>query len=195
MRIDKLSLAYPPKPPIIKDISISLPQPGVYALMGPSGLGKTSLLKAIAGLLPMASGSISGLEGKRITMMFQEHRLLPWRSALTNVMLGMPVPDAQQASELLHALELEDLDAYPDALSGGMQRRVALARALAHGGEVLLLDEPFTGMDEALKERAARLILAQGAALIIFSTHEQRDARLMQARQLMLHQDRIDLMA
>ena len=173
MRIDKLSLAYPPKPPIIKDISIVLPQPGVYALMGPSGLGKTSLIKAIAGLLPMASGSISGLEGKRITMMFQEHRLLPWRSALTNVMLGMPAPDARQASELLHALELEDLDAYPDALSGGMQRRVALARALAHGGEVLLLDEPFTGMDEALKERAA----------------------LMQTKQLLLHQDRIDLMA
>ena len=195
MRIDKLSLAYPPKPPIIKNISIMLPQPGVFALMGPSGLGKTSLLKAIAGLLPMASNSISGLEGRRVTMMFQEHRLLPWRSALTNVMLGMPVPDAQQAGKLLNALEIEDLGAYPDALSGGMQRRVALARALAHGGEVLLLDEPFTGMDEALKERAARLILAQGAALIIFSTHEQRDAALMQARQLLLHQDRIDLMA
>lgn len=193
MRIEHLSLAYPPNPPVISGISTQLPLPGVYALMGPSGLGKTSLLKAIAGLLTPAEGRITGLEGLRISMLFQENRLLPWRTALQNVLLGMTVPDEGRAKALLHALQIEELPAFPAVLSGGMQRRVALARALAHGGDVLLLDEPFTGLDEELKQVAAQLILQQQARLVLFSSHELQDCQMMGARRLQLHADRIEL--
>ena len=170
--------------PVLTDFSIALPRAGVYALSGPSGCGKTTLLRVLAGLLLPASGEIAGLKEKRISFVFQEDRLLPWRTAEENVLLALPDRVAHPrtiAAHWLSCMELSDAKKmYPGALSGGMQRRVAIARACAYGGDVLLLDEPFQGLDEALRARIAPYILA-AAPLIVLVTHDAEDAQLFGA--------------
>lgn len=165
---------------ILDQVSFDLAETGTYALMGSSGIGKSSLLKIMAGLLPPDSGRIIGLKSKRIGFVFQEDRLLPWYSAVKNVMLAMDHPSRERASSLLNAFEIEDIDALPAVLSGGMKRRVALARAAAFEPDVLLLDEPFSGIDGQLKTRIMPLI-KQSASLIIFSTHDTDETREMDA--------------
>lgn len=111
-------------------------------------------------------------------MVFQEDRLLPWRTALQNVSL---VSNEARARELLMQLDLADaLALRPPALSGGMRRRVAIARALAYSDDVLLLDEPFNGLDETRREQAAALIRSS-ARLIVVATHDDQDATLLGA--------------
>lgn len=191
LQVHDLSIAYPPQAPILSSISFHLPSEGVFALMGPSGLGKTSLLKAIAGLLQPVAGSIQFSEPCKPVMLFQEDRLLPWCSALKNVCLGMTEPDESVANALLRRMGIDAVDALPGSFSGGMQRRVALARALAAGGDMLLLDEPFTGMDATLKGELAPIIREFGK-LIVFSTHDKADAELMAAKLMLLQADAID---
>ena len=162
----------------LQGISASLPDEGAVALRGVSGAGKTTLLRVLAGLLQPDAGSVSGLAGRRISMVFQEDRLLPWRTALQNVSL---VSNEARARELLMQLDLSDaLALRPPALSGGMRRRVAIARALAYSDDVLLLDEPFNGLDETRREQAAALIRAS-ARLIVVATHDDQDAMLLGA--------------
>lgn len=162
----------------LQGISASLPDEGAVALRGVSGAGKTTLLRVLAGLLQPDAGSVSGLAGRRISMVFQEDRLLPWRTALQNVSL---VSNEARARELLMQLDLSDaLALRPPALSGGMRRRVAIARALAYSDDVLLLDEPFNGLDETRREQAAALIRSS-ARLIVVATHDDQDATLLGA--------------
>lgn len=163
---------------VLQDFSLSLPLRGVFALMGPSGSGKTTVLRLLAGLLLPRQGRVAGLEGKRISMAFQEDRLLPWATALENVAAVAP---REQAATWLARLELAtEQNKYPDALSGGMQRRVALARACAYGGDLLLLDEPFQGLDEALKARIAPAIVS-AAPFCLFATHDLAEAQMLRA--------------
>lgn len=163
---------------VLQDFSLSLPSQGVFALMGPSGSGKTTVLRLLAGLLLPQGGQVLGLEGKKISMAFQEDRLLPWATALENVAAVAP---REQAAAWLTRLELgAEQNKYPDALSGGMQRRVALARACAYGGDLLLLDEPFQGLDEGLKMRIAPAIV-HAAPFCLFATHDLAEAQMVQA--------------
>ena len=162
---------------IFDHFTLELPDTGVVALMGDSGRGKTTLLRLLAGLETPESGMITGIEGKKTAFLFQEDRLLPARSALKNVSL---VSNEKTARQWLSALEIPDVNALPGALSGGMCRRVALARALAFGGDLLLLDEPFTGLDKALTARVIERI-RDAVPLIIMSTHSEEDAALMGA--------------
>ena len=155
----------------------------IICLMGPSGCGKTTLLHILAGLLKPCGGTVSGFP-KSISIMFQEDRLLSWLNAYENVALvrsGNPSWKGQEdiASQLLKAL---DIDPAMDigSMSGGMKRRVALARALAFESEALLLDEPFKGMDEDLMQRAADLIGSQGKITVV-STHSEAEARALGA--------------
>ena len=174
---------------ILNKVSFSLPDSGVFALMGSSGIGKSSLLKILSGLLAPDSGSISGLNDLRVGIMFQEDRLLPWHTALKNVMLAMEHPSQEEARNLLNALEIGDsADAYPAVLSGGMKRRVALARAIGFSSDVLLLDEPFSGIDEQIKGRISPFI-QESAPLIIFSTHNVKDAGMMGAMNILTLRD------
>lgn len=174
---------------ILNKVSFSLPDAGIFALMGSSGIGKSSLLKILSGLLAPDSGTIRGLDNLRVGIMFQEDRLLPWHTTLKNVMLAMEHPSHEEARKLLDALEIgESADMYPAVLSGGMKRRVALARAIAFSPDVLLLDEPFSGIDEQIKGRISPFI-QESAPLIIFSTHNVKDAGMMGAMNILTLRD------
>lgn len=147
--------------------------PGEHiAIMGPSGCGKTSLLRLISGLIKPDRGSVS-VNGV-VSCVFQEPRLLPWMNALDNIRTVLEAsPNAQE--QAMHLLELTGLEnaahKYPSQLSGGMQQRVSIARALAYGGDILLLDEPLKGLDSELCSRISALIskAAKDKTLILIS--------------------------
>ena len=141
-------------------------------LLAPSGAGKTTLLHIIAGLLPFDSGEIAGTDGKKTTVVFQTPRLLPWLTARENV--EAVTKKKNEAAYFLEQTELYgEINKYPDNLSGGQKQRVALARAMAFGGDILLLDEPFTGLDEKLTDRIWLKIKERFKnAIIICSIHD-----------------------
>ena len=158
----------------------------MLALVGPSGCGKTTLLHLAAGLLTVQQGQVAN--GFASTaFMFQQARLLPWKSALDNIALGLKAAGLKRDERHFRARELalrlglshRDLDKFPHQLSGGMQSRVALARALVLEPELLLLDEPFSALDVGLKEELYRLLLEQQAARsmgVLRITHDLMEA-------------------
>ena len=176
IRFEKVCFSYPGKE-IFRDLSLEFPEEGAIALMGPSGLGKTTLLRLLAGLEKPMAGKITGTEEKKISFLFQEDRLLPWLTAEKNVALAS---DTAKAAGWLAQMEIENAAQSPLEMSGGMQRRVALARAMAYEGDILLLDEPFKGLDESLRARIAGRI-REKAALTVLSIHDRTEAALMGA--------------
>lgn len=161
----------------------------IICLMGPSGCGKTTLLHILAGLLKPCGGTVSDFP-ENTSIMFQEDRLLPWLNAYENVALvrsGNPSWKGQDdsAAQILKALDIDPAMGI-GSMSGGMKRRVALARALAFESEALLLDEPFKGMDEDLVQRAAKLISSQGKITVV-STHSEAEAKALGAEIVRLH--------
>lgn len=155
IQIRELCLRYGEK--IVLDrFSLELPVQGITALSGPSGCGKTTLLRVMAGLEQPQSGQVDGADPARTAFLFQEDRLLPWRTAAQHITDVLPRSRRGEWKRWLAFAELEGEDeALPPSLSGGMARRLALARCAALGGELLLLDEPFAGVDP---ERVARLM-------------------------------------
>jgi NitT/TauT family transport system ATP-binding protein len=150
---------------VIQGMSFSIRSQEFVTFLGPSGCGKSTLLRAIAGLLRPSGGSVTlGGDGAppRIGIMFQKPLLLPWRTTLENVLLpaelergaGKPGPAAvERARRVLALVRLGDFEgAYPHQLSGGMQQRASLARALMSDPDLLLLDEPFGALDELTRE-------------------------------------------
>ena len=141
---------------IVEDFNLELAAGQVICLYGPSGCGITTILRLIAGLIAPNRGQISN-SFQRLRYLFQEHRLLPWRSLWDNILLTHPQPTAattqEQARLLLTKLHLqpEDYEKYPDELSGGMRQRAALVRALLCEPDLLLMDEPFSALDYELK--------------------------------------------
>jgi NitT/TauT family transport system ATP-binding protein len=180
IRLDHVSAGYPEKE-VLRGLNLALPERGAAAIMAPSGYGKTTLLRVLAGLIVPSAGKITGLSGKKLSFLFQEDRLLPWLTAEKNIAL---VSDAERAAYWLEKMEI-DGGQYPRAMSGGMQRRVALARAMAFGGDVLLLDEPFKGLDEALRDRIAGRI-RDVFPLTVLAVHAPEEAALMGAQILRL---------
>lgn len=147
-------------------------------ITGPSGEGKSTLVRLAAGLLRPFSGFVS-INAARIGFVFQEPRLLPWRTALENVML--PLRERGTAAEatardLLDTIGLADAaNLYPEQLSGGMRQRVSLARALVINPDALILDEPFTGLDNALRDSMKELlesaVCGRGIGLVQVTHH------------------------
>lgn len=183
IRLTDVSFSYPGKD-VFRHLNLTLPDTGTVAVMAPSGYGKTTLLRLLSGLEVPKMGSVEGMENKKIAFLFQEDRLLPWLTAEKNAAL---VSDAETAQMWLKRMEIPNITQYPRAMSGGMQRRVALARAMAYGGDVLLLDEPFKGLDEALRERIAERIRSV-FPLTVLAVHDAEEARLMGAEILRLNE-------
>lgn len=149
---------------ILDRIDLQIEAPGLTVIMGPSGIGKTTLLRIIAGLLPPGKGRREC--AARVATIFQDSRLLPWQSALDNAGFGLRASGVgmaaarTEAAAILARLGLSSPDQAkrPAALSGGMRRRVAIARALAVAPDLLLMDEPFTVLDLALRAELHSLI-------------------------------------
>ena len=174
IKISNLTLSYGDKR-VLEHFSLTLPDAGVTVLSGPSGCGKTTLLRCIAGLERPQDGSIIGIAPRDTAFLFQEDRLFPWRTVEQHLWDVLPKGRRNEVSRWLTLAGLEgERAAYPAALSGGMKRRLALVRALALGGKLYLLDEPFTGVDgdrikslmAALKELSTPVLLSSHEALV-----------------------------
>ena len=179
----------------LRDVTLQLPPGQFSCLIGPSGCGKSTLLNIINGLDPQFEGTLKLAQGAapaRVATLFQTPRLMPWLTVLENVLLVLPAgtDSRQRAVELLNQMGLEAvLNAYPSRLSGGMQRRVALARAFAIRPQILLLDEPFVSLDMPVANRLRELLLdmwQQHDSTVLFVTHDLREALALGDRVIFL---------
>lgn len=174
---------------VLRRVTFALPGGSVRCLMAPSGSGKTTLFRVLLGLEFADSGVIRGVSPGRISMMFQEDRLCETLTPVENVALVLP-PDARRSDvrELLaEILPVECLDQLAMELSGGMRRRVSLARAVAFPSDLVVLDEPFTGLDQATKEKVIAFVLRHRAdRTLLVATHGEDDARLLGAERVNL---------
>ncbi len=170
VRVEHVSLDYHKEKeplPVLSDISLEAGKDELVAITGPSGCGKSTLLRIIAGLVKPSSGVVKVLDsevrGPRedIAMVFQNFVLLPWRTALENVVFGLSsrkdLTEEQKKQKAQRALDTAGLtgfeSVYPGELSGGMKQRVGVARALATDPKVMLMDEPFSSLDDLTAER------------------------------------------
>ncbi len=179
IKLQNITFAYTDKT-VLKDFSFTLGKADRLALMGPSGCGKTTLLRLIMGLEKPQSGAITGRK-RPVAAVFQEDRLLPHLTVLENAALAGG--DLENAARILAALGLgEELQSKPESLSGGMRRRVAIARALCTPSSLLILDEPFNGLDDTTKKHTAQIILQEWKGAILAVTHLPEEAALLEAK-------------
>ncbi|MGP1683227.1 MAG: ABC transporter ATP-binding protein, partial [Giesbergeria sp.] len=171
---------------VIGGVSLTLPPGGVVALVGPSGCGKTTLLHLCAGLITLQDGTLQNAFANP-ALMFQQPRLLPWQTTADNIALGLRAQGVARAEARTRAqamgnalgLDAEAMAAYPHQLSGGMQSRAALARALVLQPDLLLIDEPFAALDIGLKAQLHRLLLrhqAEQGTAVLMITHDLMEA-------------------
>lgn len=184
---------------VLFEVDLDL-QPGeTLALVGPSGCGKSTLLHIVAGLITPTAGEVRQPFGE-VGCVFQQPRLMPWKTVVHNIALGPKargVPAAvrreQSAALALRlGLDADDLDKYPHELSGGMQSRVALGRALALAPDLLLLDEPFSALDVGLKSELYGLLreqVEQSGTAVLMITHDLMEAVRLADRILMMAPD------
>src|ERR1041385_6384132 len=187
---------------VLRDICFTVTTGEFVSIIGPSGCGKTTVLRILHGLEPTTSGEVS-VSGQRVkapspssAMVFQQFNLFPWLAVARNVSWGLGVPKLPAAHRLertnrfVRLVGLEGFsEHYPHELSGGMQQRVGLARALALDPDVLLLDEPFGALDAITREQLQReisVILAQAPKTVVFITHNMDEAIFFSDRILVM---------
>ena len=172
---------------VLRDVSFTVEEGQIVALEGPSGVGKTTVLRLIAGLLKPARGIVHGGENGA-AVVFQDDRLIPHLTAEENLRLVNDALTHDEAVEMLAAVGLEkDAGSRPGELSGGMRRRVAIARAAASGRTPVLLDEPFQGLDGETKQRVMEFVrtFIRGKSTLLV-THDAADAEALGARVIRL---------
>ena len=196
LEVNRINHAYPGKRVGLGGVSLRVPAGQIGCLMGPSGSGKSTVLACIAGLEPINGGTISlggrqlsapnfiiPPEKRRVGMVFQDFALFPHLSVANNIRFGVRDKNTKIVGEMAELCGLQDLqNAYPHELSGGEQQRAALARALAMQPEILLLDEPFSRLDETLRDKLAkqvREILKTRQLTALMVTHNQHEAFLL----------------
>ena len=192
LRLHDISLRFGDRQ-ILDRCSLRLEKGQRLALMGPSGCGKTTLARIALSLLVPDSGAVESSFAK-VSAVFQEPRLLPWLTAEENVnlVLSDSAETFPAARAWLERLELGDsAELYPSALSGGMQQRLSIARALAVQPELLIMDEAFKGMDEELKARVLRVVDdALGDCALLLITHSEQEALSLGCTPLRYHNGR-----
>lgn len=175
---------------VLKDFSLELPSRGVVAFMAPSGSGKTTLTRIICGL-EAADGNCFACPKKQISVVFQEDRLLPGVTVLGNV---MAVLEKGEENEKLALSWLDKMGIkssahlLPGQLSGGMRRRLSIARAMAYGGDLMILDEPFAGLDDLTRKSIYPHIFddKKNDRLIIMVTHDRHEAEALADRLIVM---------
>lgn len=203
LEIDSVTKIYDEGTIALEDISVSANRGEFVSIVGPSGCGKSTLLGAVAGLRPPSMGTVR-IDGREVTgphsvgMVFQAPALMPWRTVRKNVLVAptlrrLPVRQYEaRADELLAVTGLTDFaDRMPAQLSGGMQQRVSLCRALVHDPDILLMDEPFGALDALTRDDMAvellRVLAREGAQkTVLFVTHSIAEAVFLSDRVLVL---------
>ena len=178
LRIENLSKAFGKKA-VLNRFSLNLPDSGVVVLMGLSGCGKTTLLRLLAGLERPDDGKIFLPEDLRLSMVFQEDRLLEELTARGNLLAVLERGREESADLWLERMGIADAAGlFPREMSGGMRRRLANARAMAYGGNVTLLDEPFQGLDVRTREQLYHHMFDSGelSGLVVIITHDRQEA-------------------
>lgn len=206
LKIDNISLSYQPGVPVLQEVSFEISSGEIVAAVGQSGSGKTSLLRTIAGFEKAQQGSIflNGIdvsqlaaEKRKIGFVFQDLALFPHLTVAKNIAFGLSSSQNAKArvDELLALVGLEGLgERLPAQLSGGQQQRVAIARALAPNPAVLLMDEPFSSLDQSLRAQVRTEvlnILKKSGTSAIIVTHDIDDAFAMANRLLVLDKGRV----
>ncbi|MDB5038307.1 MAG: nitrate transporter ATPase [Bacteriovoracaceae bacterium] len=182
----------------LESLSLEIQSGEFLSIIGPSGCGKSTLLRLIAGLEMPSRGSIEVSSRERLSYVFQDSHLLPWRTAIRNVALPLELTRMSREVQLTKALEALDLvglkefaNAYPNQLSGGMKMRVSLARALVTDPALLLLDEPFAALDEITRQKLdedLRKLWQLKKMTVVFVTHSIQEATFLSNRALVLSQ-------
>ncbi len=170
---ENISKAYGEKA-VLQKVSALIQTGDFTAVRGVSGAGKTTLLMILSGLMKPDEGEVRAVGG--VSFLFQEDRLLPWLTVRENILFVNPCADTEKFLGMMELTGTEDM--YPEELSGGMKRRLAIARTLAGKGDVVFLDEPFTGLDEELrKEVASRVFEYLKGRAVAFITHDSEEAK------------------
>ncbi len=199
LRLEIRRKAYDSGLTALENVRLELESGEFVALVGPSGAGKTTLLNILSGLDREFDGAVSadgrslhrnGAPGPRVAYIFQEPRLMPWLTVLENVRLVLGGSECDRARSSLRRVGLDEFaDAYPAQLSGGMQRRVSLARAFAVAPELLLMDEPFVSLDAPTANRLRRQAVElwqDSRPTVLFVTHDLREALALADRVVFL---------
>lgn len=198
IEVEHLTTGYEPGKPVLSDVSLTVRQGEFVCILGPSGCGKSTLLSTLSGLMPPLEGTIrinqrdlyrdeiKKGEEPRLGYVFQDHRLLPWRTVAQNISLVLKaagVPDADHEEIIRHYLRMLHIeqfyDSWPLNLSGGQRQRVSIARALAVDPLYVLMDEPFSTLDEVTARTMRQELLevwSESGKTIIFVTHSIREA-------------------
>ena len=170
---------------VFDKFSVSFRKGKTTCLLGPSGCGKTTLLRILAGIIKPDQGLIQDFENQTCSYVFQEDRLLPWKTAAENIRLVLKnkMPATMIEEVLQQNLDLVRMtqyaNYYPHQLSGGMRQRISFARAFSFPSDIILLDEPFKGLDHLLKQQLmenVRSILSNDPRTVIYVTHEPEEA-------------------